>query len=477
MNTLIKRQNIRLFKNNYLFSNVFRNIHSQKINLYDKEELVYKKDNNSTSFFENSLNDSNIKKIGVIGWGSQGKAQAQNLRDTINKLNMDIPITIGLRDKSSSIIEAKQLGFKVDNIKNVLGSCDLNLLLVSDYAQCKNYEKYFSYLKKGSTLGLSHGFLLGHLNNLGKDFPNNNIILVAPKGMGITVRNEYVKGSGINSSYSVYKDNDKHSKNLALSWAYGIGSPQIFETSLENEYISDIFGERAILLGGLHGIMEYLYRKFYTLHNNEYSYNASVNYIVNDLSQQISKNGLKHVYDNMTEYDKSIFDTYYSKSYCISKNLFEEIYDEVKSGNELNSVILNSNRPISDISNSKMWKNNKNNKNEILDNNTRAIVSGVYIGCMMSQVDILMKNNHSYSEIVNESIIEAVDSLNPFMANYGISNMIDNCSNTARLGARKWASRLDYLLEQNMDNNMDSKIKSFIDHPIHDVYKIIRNIR
>ena len=111
-----------------------------------------------------------------------------------------------------------------------------------------------------------------------------------------------------------------------------------------------------------------------------------------------------------------------------------------------------------------------------IKNTKDARTAGLYIGCMMAQIDILIDNNHNYSEIVNESIIEAVDSLNPYMSEKGISHMIDNCSTTARIGARKWASRLDYLFEQNMNSLYNSKIDDFVNHPIHGIYKQIREI-
>ena len=202
-----------------------------------------------------------INKIGIIGWGSQAPAQAQNLRDSLNSINLDIPIQIGLRENSNSTKKAEELNFKVDSVENTLSTSDFNILLSSDSSQSENYEHFFSCLKPGSTLGLSHGFLLGHLKNMKDDFPSNNIIMVAPKGMGPSVRKLYLEGTGINSSYAVYKAVDNRAKNLALGWAIGIGSPQIFETTMDQEYVSDIFGERAILLGGIHGIVEYLFRK------------------------------------------------------------------------------------------------------------------------------------------------------------------------------------------------------------------------
>ena len=252
---------------------------------------------------------------------------------------------------------------------------------------------------------------------------------------------------------------------------------------MEQEYISDIFGERAILLGGIHGLVEYMFRDFNLNYNEDYSYNASVTYIVDTLSKKISSDGLLDIYLNLTVDKKLIFSEYYTKAYTISKPLFREIYNEVKSGNEIRSIMLNGNTEMTDISSSRMWKipdKHSFRKSNRLMYNDEIKSSGLYIGCIMAQVDILMENNHNNSEIINESIIEAVDSLNPYMLDKGISHMIDNCSTTARLGARKWAPRLDYLLEQNMcksynEYNYDY-INKFVEHPIHSMFNQIRNI-
>jgi len=104
------------------------------------------------------------------------------------------------------------------------------------------------------------------------------------------------------------------------------------------------------------------------------------------------------------------------------------------------------------------------------------VTAGVYIATMMAQVDLLKEKGHPYSEIANESIIEAVDSLNPYMHHKGVAFMIDNCSTTARLGARKWAPRFDYILSQlalpRVDSGAapdDAMFAAFLDNPIHAV--------
>jgi ketol-acid reductoisomerase len=111
----------------------------------------------------------------------------------------------------------------------------------------------------------------------------------------------------------------------------------------------------------------------------------------------------------------------------------------------------------------------------------RQITSPIYIATMMAQIDILIENGHNYSEIANESIIEAIDSLNPYLYQKGISHMIDNCSTTARLGARKWGPRFDYLYSQNLlnkkKNDTSNYIENFKNHPIHGVLESCNQYR
>jgi len=158
-----------------------------------------------------------IKQIGVIGWGSQGPAQAQNLCDSL--AGTEIKVKVGLRPGSSSMDEAREAGFVEANgtlgeMFDVVRESDLVLLLISDAAQAELFERIFATIRPGSTLGLSHGFLLGHMKNAGARFPETiNVIGVCPKGMGPSVRRLYVQGqsvngAGINSSFAVEQDID-----------------------------------------------------------------------------------------------------------------------------------------------------------------------------------------------------------------------------------------------------------------------------
>ncbi|MGH7999670.1 MAG: ketol-acid reductoisomerase, partial [Brasilonema sp.] len=212
-----------------------------------------------------------IYQIGVIGWSSQGPAQAQNLRDSLAGTN--IKVKVGLRKNSSSIPLAEKAGFTKENetlgeMYEVISESQLSILLISDAAQAENYQQIFEVIRPRATLGLSHGFLLGHLKNIGESFPENiNVIAVCPKGMGPSVRRLYkqgkkINGAGINSSFAIHQDINGKATDYALGWAVAIGSPTIFQTTLESEYKSDIFGERGILLGAVYGIVESLYRWF-----------------------------------------------------------------------------------------------------------------------------------------------------------------------------------------------------------------------
>jgi len=295
-----------------------------------------------------------INSVGVIGWGSQAPAQAQNLKDTFQSEGIDISVTIGLRSGSSSAAQAKEQGFEVGEMFDVIGKSDMIVLLISDAAQSQLYTKIFAAMKPGATLGLSHGFLLGYLDSINESFPADMpVILVAPKGMGPSVRRLYeqgksTNGAGINSSFAVHQGGQK-ARELALGWGIAIGSPFMFETTLRDEYRSDIYGERGILLGGVHAIIEGLYRRFQRVDGmtKEDAFLNSAESITGVITKIISKDGILKLYEELSANDKKIFESAYSASYSPSKEILQECYDEVKCGNEIRSVIMQNERVIS----------------------------------------------------------------------------------------------------------------------------------
>ncbi len=433
-----------------------------------------------------------IRQIGVIGWSSQGPAQAQNLRDSL--AGTGIIVKVGLREGSTSIAAAEKAGFTPENgtlgeMYEVIRESDLVLLLIADAAQAEQYKEIFAALHPGATLGLSHGFLLGHLKNTGDRFPSNiNVIGVCPKGMGPSVRRLYeqgadINGAGINSSFAVEQDVTGRATEYALGWSVALGAPFTFRTTLESEYKSDIFGERGILLGAVHGIVEVLYRWLVRQgYSPDEAFINSVESITGPISRLVSRMGLLAVYESLNAADRETFRRTFSLAYHPAFEILLEIYDEVSSGNEIRSVIMAMNRhkryPMGKVDATEMWKVGEGVRARRGSFSTpiHPVTAGLYLATMMAQVDLLREKGHPYSEIANESIIEAVDSLNPYMHHKGVAYMIDNCSTTARLGARKWAPRFDYNFSELTFPAFDSGapandelFQHFLDNPIHDV--------
>ncbi|HEX3641870.1 MAG TPA: hypothetical protein VHV10_11315 [Ktedonobacteraceae bacterium] len=470
----------------------------EKIRLADTEEYIVRGGRHLFPLLPKAF--AGIRQIGVIGWSSQGPAQAQNLRDSL--AGTGIKVKVGLREGSSSIAAAEKVGFTCANdtlgeMYHVISESDLILLLIADAAQAEQYQRIFAAIRPGATLGLSHGFLLGHLKNVGASFPENiNVIGVCPKGMGPSVRRLYeqgrdVNGAGINSSFAVQQDVDGHATDYALGWAVAIGSPFAFQTTLESEYSSDIFGERGILLGAVHGIAEVLYRWFVRRgHTPEEAFLYSVESITGPISKTISQHGLLAVYEALDERDKAAFRRAYSVAYHPAFEILNEIYDDVASGNEIRSVIGANQRqkrfPIGKIDGTEMWqvgtRVRANRREEAIP--IHPITAGIYLATMVAQVDLLKEKGHPYSEIANESIIESVDSLNPYMHYKGVAYMVDNCSTTARLGARKWAPRFDYILDQQAFTALDGDdaaneqlFAAFQTNTIHQVLEVCATLR
>ena len=477
-------------------SNVFE---TEVITLADTQEMIVRGGRDKFPLLAKAFDG--IKQIGVIGWGSQGPAQAQNLRDSLE--GTDIRVKIGLRPGSASMAAARAAGFCEDNgtlgeMYQVVAESDMVLLLISDAAQIDHYEKVFATMKDGATLGLSHGFLLGHLESIGKYFPKNiNVVGVCPKGMGPSVRRLYVQGkeingAGINTSFAVEQDINGKATDHALGWAVGVGAPYVFKTTLGNEYRSDIFGERGILLGAVHGIVEALYRRFVMQEGmaEEQAFVDSVENVTGPLSRTISHDGILAVYEQLDADGKAVFEKIYSHAYGPAFEILLEIYDEVSSGNEIRSVYMAGKRfsrfPMGKIDGTSMWQVGEKvrAKRTGAPPKINPFTAGLYCAVMMAQIDLLIERGHCLSEVANESVIEAVDSLNPFMHFKGVAFMVDNCSTTARLGSRKWAPRFDYNIQQQAFADYDAGkpadaklIGAFKSHKVHKALAVCATMR
>lgn len=255
----------------------------------------------------------------------------------------------------------------------------------------------------------------------------------------------------------------------------------MFETSLRSEYKSDIFGERGILLGAVHGIVESLFRRYQRQGMTpEEAFLQTSESITGNVVKTISTQGIKAVYDQLEGEDRDTFQKAYSASYLPAKEILQEIYDEVASGNEIRTVIMQGDRvekyPVGKIDGTFTWQVGEKVRAERDDDNIplNPFTAGVYVATMMAQCDVLLEAGHPYSEVINESVIEAVDSLCPYMHYRGVAFMVDNCSFTAKTGSRKWAPRFDYILDQlaytAVDNGVPVNtdlISAFENHEIH----------
>jgi ketol-acid reductoisomerase len=433
---------------------------------------------------------SGVKQIGVIGWGSQAPAQALNLRESLG--DAPIRVAVGLRAGSESLAKARAAGFREaegtlgDMFEVILGS-ELILLLISDAAQAELFDAIFGALRPGTTLGLSHGFLLAHLQTLGRSFPDDiDVVGVCPKGMGPSVRRLYQQGresdgAGISASVAIHRDVTGRATDRALAWAIGIGAPYCFRTTLEWEYRSDIAGERGVLVGGVHGIVESLYRYLRSrgLECRE-AFTYSCESITGPISRTISRSGLVGLYRALAPADRELFERAYSAAYLPAREILVEIYDEVASGNEIRSVVAAGRRlreyPLGSVEGTEMWRVGRQVRETRVEGEIpiHPIAAGVYCALMIAQIDELLARGHPRSEILNESVIEAVDSLNPYMHARGVAYLVDHCSLTARLGCRKWGPRFDSILTQRAYVALDAgapadpeRVAAFTGHEIH----------
>ncbi len=191
------------------------------------------------------------KKVAIIGYGSQGHAHANNLKDS------GVKVVVGLRPGSSSAVKAEAAGLTVQPVAEAVASADVVMILAPDEFQADLYRNDVEpNLKQGAALAFAHGFNI-HFNliELREDL---DVIMVAPKAPGHTVRSEFVKGGGIPDLIAVKQDKSGQAKQLALSYASAIGGGRtgIIETTFKDETETDLFGEQAVLCGGTTALVQ-----------------------------------------------------------------------------------------------------------------------------------------------------------------------------------------------------------------------------
>lgn len=192
------------------------------------------------------------KTVAIIGYGSQGHAHANNLKDS-GVSN----VIVGLREGSASVAKAEQAGLTVKSVEDAVAAADVVMLLAPDELQAKIYhEQILPNLKQGAALAFAHGFNI-HFGQI-EPRPDLDVIMIAPKGPGHTVRSTYVEGGGVPSLIAVAQDASGQAKDIALSYASanGGGRSGIIETNFREETETDLFGEQVVLCGGLTALIQ-----------------------------------------------------------------------------------------------------------------------------------------------------------------------------------------------------------------------------
>lgn len=190
------------------------------------------------------------KKVGVVGFGSQGHAHALNLKDS------GVRVAVGLRKGSLSWDTVKSMGLEPMEVEDLAHWSDIIMMLIPDEEQPAIYkEKISKYLTKGKYLAFAHGFNIHFKQIVPPEYVN--VFMVAPKGPGKLVRDEFKKGRGVPALLAVYQDYSKDTKSVALAYAKGIGATRagVIETTFKDETETDLFGEQSVLCGGLTSLM------------------------------------------------------------------------------------------------------------------------------------------------------------------------------------------------------------------------------
>ena len=207
----------------------------------------------ATMYYEKDCNPALLKEktVAVIGYGSQGHAHAQNMRDS------GVNVIIGLYEGSKSAEVAKADGFEVYSTPEAVQKADFVMFLINDEKQAAIYKTNIApYLRAGMTIAFAHGFNI-HFGQI--VVPSDvNVVMIAPKGPGHTVRSQYVAGQGVPCLVAVENDATGDAHDLALSYAYAIGGARagILDTTFREETETDLFGEQAVLCGGVCALMK-----------------------------------------------------------------------------------------------------------------------------------------------------------------------------------------------------------------------------
>lgn len=333
-----------------------------QINFGGVTEEVVTRDEFSLEKSRETLKD---ETVAVLGYGVQGPGQALNLRD--NGFN----VIVGQRKNSPTWDKAIKDGWQPGiNLFEIEEACERGTILqflLSDAGQIALWPTVKKHLTKGKALYFSHGFGITYKERTGIVPPQDvDVILVAPKGSGTSLRRMFLEGRGLNSSYAIFQDATGKAKERVVALGIGVGSGYLFETTFKKEVYSDLTGERGTLMGAIQGIFAAQYEVLRANgHTPSEAFNETVEELTQSLMPLVAENGMDWMYANCsTTAQRGALD-WWKKFKDASKPVFEELYSEVAAGKEAQRSIDSNGKDdyrakleteLAELRESEMWR-------------------------------------------------------------------------------------------------------------------------
>jgi len=333
-----------------------------KINFGGSDENVVTRDEYP---LEKALQTLKDETIAIIGYGVQGPGQALNLKD--NGFN----VIVGQRKDSKTWDKAVADGWKEGvDLFEIEEACEKGTIiqyLLSDAGQIALWPSVKKHLSSGKALYFSHGFGITYKDQTGIVPPEDvDVILVAPKGSGTSLRRLFLAGSGLNSSFAIFQDATGKAWDRVVALGIGVGSGYLFETDFKKEVFSDLTGERGSLMGAIQGLFAAQYDLLRKRgHSPSEAFNETVEEATQSLYPLVAENGMDWMYANCsTTAQRGALD-WWKKFRDAVAPVFEDLYDSVASGNEAKITIeanrqedyrVGLNKELDELKNSEMWR-------------------------------------------------------------------------------------------------------------------------
>ena len=307
-----------------------------KINFGGVEEEVVTREEFSLEKAREVMKD---EVIAIVGYGVQGPGQALNLRD--NGFNIIVGQRKGGKSWDKAVADGFEPGVSLFEIAEACEKGTVIQYLLSDAGQIDQWSVIKPYLTPGKALYFSHGFGVTYKDQTGIDLPNDiDVILVAPKGSGTSLRRLFVAGKGLNSSFAVHQDATGRARERVISLGIGVGSGYLFETNFKSEVYSDLTGERGSLMGAIQGLFAAQYDLLRKKgHSPSEAFNETVEEATQSLYPLVAENGMDWMYANCsTTAQRGALD-WWKKFRDAVAPVFEELYESVATGNEAKITI------------------------------------------------------------------------------------------------------------------------------------------